>query len=303
MSVMIGRTGAYAYTKYGWESTFGSGSSNRSIPFGRGVRITELTKRENPELFSELGVREYKTHVFKQVEGRLGVEFLLSNPWIFKAVLGSVTSSGSGPYTHTYTMTKIPTSIEAEVGATLSGSTVVRLLRGCIVDSLSITATVGDVVRARCGLLYAKEVSGTSSSPIVDTFEPYVFQHATLETPSGTVLAGVQTFDLTIRNNAMLTYHLGSREAIGGIWQNFDLEGRLSMIMSNADNLGKLATEVSTGKLKLEMTGATITINFSGLVFGEHRTTLEPNALILEEVPIMIKNITSIVAENNSTHP
>ena len=306
MSLQTARIGAFAYLRYGWESSYRSGASVRDKVFGRGQRITGMTRRDNPEIIFELGTREARASVFKQLEGALSVEWILSNPWFFRGLMGSVSTSGTGPYTHTYTKTKLPQTMEVEVGAELSGGNVVRNLRGALFSSLTLTASVGEVIRVRGELLYADEVVGTTvSSALVDTFEPTAFQHATLEIPGGTVLGEVQSFELTINNNGLLVFGLGDHKSTSGIWQAFEAAGRLSITMKNATNLNYLRSELANGKLTI-MTSPTnrIEISMAGLVFGEHSVSIEPNALIIEELPIMIRDIPAIVAANNvATHP
>lgn len=305
-AVMTARTGAFAYAKYGWESTFRGGATAYDKVFGRGVRITGLSVSHNAELIPELGVREYQGWVFKQFEGSVSVDWIYSNPWFFRAVMGQVTTSGTGPYTHSYTKTKLPPSFAIEIGSQLSGGNVVRFLKGCVVNTLTLTASVGEVIRVSADILYAEESLGsTLSTPIVDTFEPASFAHATLELPNGTVLGEVQTFDLTIGNNALRVFGLGDIYATSAVWQNFDATGRLSVTFKNATFLNYLRTAVANGKLKIQLsTDNSLTINFADLVFGEHTQSFEPNALLLEDVPILIRNITSIDAVNNvAIHP
>ncbi|MEM1800931.1 MAG: phage tail tube protein [Desulfurococcaceae archaeon] len=306
MSVQTARTGAFAYLKYGWESSFKGGASTKDKVFGRGQRITSLTRRENPELIPELGDRIYYSSAFKQFEGTISLEWILSNPWFFKGILGSVTTSGTGPYTHTYSVTKLPQSMSLEVGIQASGGNVVRTLDGAIFTSATITSAVGELVRVRADLLYAKETVGTNlGSALVDTFPPLVFHHATLEVPSGNTIGEVQSFDLTINNNGLLIYGLGDRYAVSGMWQALDVAGTISVTLKDATFLNYLASEIPSAKLKIYLSSSnSIEINMANVVFGEHSVTIEPNALIVESLPIQVRSIQSVVATNNTPiHP
>jgi hypothetical protein len=306
MSVQTARTGAFAYLRYGWESTFKGGAATRDKVFGRGQRITTFTRNDNPEIIFELGTREARASVFKQLEGSFSVEWILSNPWFFKGLMGTVATSGTGPYTHTYTKTKLPQTLEIEVGMELSGGNVVRNLKGAVISSVTLTSAVGEVIRASADILYADETVGTAlSSYLVDTFDPFAFQHATLEIPGGTVLGEVQRFELTINNNGLLVYGLGDHRASSGIWQAFEAAGRLSITMKNATLLNYLRGEQASGKLTIQTSASNkIEINMANLVFGEHSVTVEPNALIIEDLPILVRDIPSIVATNSTaTHP
>ena len=306
MSYMTARTGAFAYARYGWETSFRAGASTRNIAFGRGVRVSSISANHNAELIYELGVREAQAWAFKQFEGSLSLEWIFSSPWIFKAVMGSVATTGtSPPYTHTYTKTKLPPSFEVEVGTQLSGASFARLFRGCFVNTLTLTASVNELLRASLEAYYAIEASRTAyGTALYDTMEPATFVSATLELPNGTVLGEVQSFELTINNNALRVFGLGSAYANSAVWQNFDATGRISITMKDASFLDMLRGSVSNGKFVVTTSSGTVTFNFSDLIFGEHTLSIEPNTLIVEDVPVLIRDIPSIVATNNTgTHP
>lgn len=294
----MARTGAYAYVKYGWESTFKDGASSRDKVFGRAQRITGVTRRENLEMIYELGKREPATGVYKQFEGSFTAEFILSNPWIFKALLGSVQTTGTETYTHTFTKSKTPVSFGVELGFEGEEANVVRLLKGCVMNNFSLTATVDDVIRCRSEIFFADEDTTSLSSVITDTFDPFVFQHATLELPTGTVLAEVQSFELTIGNTALMVRGLGNEKPVSAVWQAFDVTGRLSITMKNSTLLNYLRGKQSG--LKLSVTDGVNTISFEGteVYFGEHSVNYEPNVIIIEELPIAIRDL-QIVAVND----
>jgi hypothetical protein len=304
-SVMTARTGLFGYVKYGWESTFKGGATTKDKVFGRGQRVTSITRNENPEKIYELGLRPSKYIAFKAFEGSASFDFFLSNPWLFRAVMGSVSTSGTGPYTHTYTVANLPVSMEIEAAFQGSGGNVVRLLRGAVVNTFSLTASVNELVRCRLDVLYADEASGTLGTAIVDTFDPMVFQHGTLEIPAGTVVGEVQSFDLTIANNALMVWGLGDTKPSSAVWQNFDPTGRISVTMKDRTFLDRLRNTTSTGKLIFNFSPThQIIFNFDTIGYGEHTVGFEPNALVVEEVPILIQGLTNIQAINNvASHP
>jgi hypothetical protein len=305
-AVMTARTGAFAYARYGWESTFKAGAATRDKVFGRGQRVSSITRNENPEKVYELGARPAPLIVYKAFEGSASFDFFVSNPWLFKAVMGNVSTTGTGPYTHTYTVAKLPVTMEIEVGFQGSGGNVVRLLRGAVTNTFTLTAAVNEIVRGRLDVLYADEVVTTTlGSAIVDSFEPFTFAHGTLEIPAGTVVAEVQSFDITIANNAMLVWGLGDIKASSAVWQAFDPTGRISVTMKDSSFLNKLRTTEATGRLVLDFSpNHRIILNFDGVGFGEHTVGFEPNALVVEEVPILLRSLANIQAINNvATHP
>jgi len=306
---MSGRTGAYGYVLYGWEDSFGNGATTRDKVFGRGQRITGVTRRENPEPIYELNERTVSSWFLRNFEGRVGLEWILANPWIFKAVMGSVSTSGSSPYTHTFTKAKQLVSIEIEDGLEAASANVVRFYRGAVVDSITLTATVGDAIRARADVLYFKETIGTTlGTPAVDSFDPFTFANATLELPDGTVLAEVQTFELTIANNALGLYGLGSRYAVGAIPRALDLSGRITITMKDSTLLGYLGSEQDDIEFKVTNgeTGAderTITFKGTGVMIGEHGSSKEPNEIVMEDLTFRIRELTIEAINNTSSVP
>ena len=306
---MSGRTGAYGYILYGWEDSFGNGASTRDKVFGRAQRITGITRRENPEPIYELYQRTVDDWFLRNFEGRVSLEWILANPWIFKAVMGSVSTTGTGPYTHTFTKAKSLVSMEIENGFEGASANVVRYFRGAVVDSLTLTATVGDAVRVRADIAYFKETIGTTlGTATIDSFDPFTFAHATLELPDGTVLAEVQTFELTIANNVLGLYGLGSRYAVGAIPRALDLSGRITITMKDSTLLGYLGVEQDDIEFKVTngLTGAderTITFKGTGVMIGEHGTSMEPNELVLEDLAFRIRELTIEAINNTSSVP
>ena len=72
------------------------------------------------------------------------------------------------------------------------------------------------------------------------------------------------------------------------------------MTMKNREFLNKLRTVDSGGALRLVFSpNHQIIFNFQDIGYGEHTVGYEPNALVVEEVPILLRHVTSIQAINN----
>jgi len=306
----MGRTGAYGYLLYGWESSFRGGASTRDKVFGRGQRITGISRRENIEAIYELYQREPGSAMYKQQEGSLSIEWILANPWFFKGVMGSASTDGAGPYTHTFSKAKDFVSMDIEVGFEAEDANVVRRFKGAVFNSVSITASVNDLIRVRGDIRFFEEPTPTTTlgTAVIDSFEPFSFQHATLQIPNGTTIAEVQSFELTIGNNANPIWGLGSEYAAAAIPRGFDAAGRLNVTMKDASFINLLRD--SAASLKLTITNGesgaderTITFNGTDVYFGEHSTALEPNALVIEHLPILIRDLSITAVNNTSTIP
>jgi hypothetical protein len=308
----LGRTGAFGYLLYGWESTFKGGATTRDKVFGRGQRVTGVTTRNNLENIYEIGSRVVSKGIFKQLEGSLGLEWILANPWFFKAVMGKVTTTGSvAPYTHTFEKDKSFVSMDVELGFAGETANVLRRLKGAVFNSLTLTGTVGDAIKCRGDILYFDEsvTAGTLGTASVDTFDPFIWSQATLKIPAGgNALAEVQSFEITIANNALPIFGLGDYKAGNVAPQALDITGRLSITMKDKTFLDYLRTEVADCEFKITngLTGASersITFNGTGVLFGESSSTMEPNALVLEDLPITIRDATIVAVNATSTVP
>ena len=171
------RTGSHGYIQYAWESTFATdaGSSAYTKPFG---------------------LRHYH---FKPCN--TFVDFILSNPWLFKSVYGTASTSGlSAPYTHTFPhasngQPKTVTTFSTEVGFAGETENISRKLLGCILTSFSISTAVDDLVNCSADITFGNEGDATTSldaTPAADDINfPYTFAHGALKWYNGSSLTTV----------------------------------------------------------------------------------------------------------------
>lgn len=298
------RIGSLAYLNYGWESTYGDGASTRNKAFGRGVRITGIAERHNLQPVVEFGDRVYATWLFKMFEGLITLEFLMSNPWWFRGLMGSVTTSGSTPpYTHTFTRNTTTHSVPSmglEFGFKGETGDVVRLLKGGMINSMTLSTAINEPVLVRVEVYYGSYGTASISSQATDSFEPYTCVHTTLEIPSGTKLAEVQNLELTVNNNVYRLYELGSEYQIGSVPQIFEVSGRMTLSLKDASLLGWLRGTQTNAAIKLvKSNNENITINLSNVAFEEFSLPVMPAEPVFLELPFRAKDITSIVAKNS----
>lgn len=342
-----GITGSLASLRWVLEPTFNADAMDvtDTIPkvFGRGQRLTSFARNENMEAIYELGKRVISYGAFKQTEGTLGLEWVLSNPWFLYLLLGKYTAPTemAAPFIHTFDSAKrLPTFrtrvdvdlgvSEDDIGAT-NDDNVAREVTGCVLNQVTISAAVGELVKCRADALFAKE------QPVLDTFEaqpeeiliasavqdtddhyafePYTFVHCGVydnDVSSTIPIAEVQSFELTLNNNAQLIWGLGDNFAVNAYAQALDLTGRLSVTFKDAVVINKLRTRSASYKILItnDPDGLieaginpervrTIEITGQGLLWNEHSTNIEPNALVLEDIGLRFENIS--VATTNQT--
>jgi hypothetical protein len=318
------RTGAHAYVKYDFETSYGSGGTANK-KFGLQDRLTSLSLTNNRVNLASLNQNTIHKFAYGQQQGTASMGFTLSNPWIFGALLGAPTPAGTSPYTHTYNTAanlKNPRTIKMEVGFDGVSADIVRTLKGGLVNNLSISATVGGLVECTTDITYGQEVAPSTSlgsAPSVPAQEfPYTFAHAEL-TISGSVVAQCQDVNLSIAQNSELLYGLGSHAAVNSFRRVLDITGSFRASLINKDLLEKLLEQIKAGtssgtfsetiggspEFKLTFiennTNQKIEVTLSGLSITDQAISgIEPVEPIFEEINWQAKTI-SVVATSTTS--
>jgi hypothetical protein len=285
---------------YGWETTYGTATTASNKAFGDGLRATSLRRTNNVEELYTPGQRSAQKLIPKKYEGGISLEFALGNPWFFRAVMGTATVTGSGPYTHTFAETDTIPSITIENDVASDTASVAKLL-GSKVATCNIAAAVGDIARVKLDLPFANESHGsTTSAKVAEAFDVYTFAHGSLELPNATTLAEVQNIDITIANSPEMIYGLGSRVGQKCPVKNRKYTSRVTLAFESSANLleklygsaaGPVTTPAETATMELTfnngLTGTNqrnIVMLFTGVQLDEHNLPQDPTAPILEDV-------------------
>lgn len=146
--------------------------------------------------------------------------------------LGKNSDAGSpSPYTHTITEVdsenvdkhngQILPSFQIEdghqdwIGA--SGVNFIRTTKGCMVDSLTLTATEGEPVSVEVNYV-AQSISYTSgavTSVSADTSSPFMWSQFRAFIPSGTLISAVKEMNITLNNNLEVPNYVDNSRNIG----------------------------------------------------------------------------------------
>lgn len=307
--------------------------------FGRNQRITGLSATRNFELLYELNQRNPSGGVFKQFDGTFSVESVLASPWLFKALMGTVTdtSLGGGSFAHLFQRTKTLPSFAAQLGFAASGGNITKTVLGGVCKSMTITAAVNEMIKARFDGFYALESeANTIGSSSVDAFSAFSFAGGTL-TIGGITIGEVQSFEVTIDNSTDPVYQLSNQFANEVIAKQFVVSAKLDVTFKNANDLTAFTGLSSTygtpvygtptattqgtaitGTTKLALTavdGSTIEIDLGGTSYVAYTGApaftatayitdmgivgLEPNTLIKEDVTLQSFDA-QIVAVNST---
>ena len=333
------RTGAYAYVKYGYEtSTFG-GSATIDKSFGLKSAVSGWTLTTNRIKMGKLGQVEPAQFAYGTQSGSLSIGFVLADKTsheLFRAIYGAGTGSGThaSPIKYPATLaqgaaskTFIGQSFSTEIGFTGETDTMVRTAKGCILNSLNISATIGDVVNCSADIAYGKEapLSTTATTAASESSNAFTFAHGSLKL-GGTTVAEVQEADITFAQNGDLLYQLGSQQAVTGIKRTLDITGRFKASWKNDDLLANVINQLKTNnttssvyketygdqyttspEFELNFTnGVTgsgrrdIKITCSGLSIGDHTVSgLEPVEPVFEEINWQVKTAQVEAVEAN----
>lgn len=304
-----------AYVNYGYEQTYGGGAVSART-FGRGVKLT-ISRKNNMERIYGLGARNATANVAKQYEGSATVEFVMSNGSFFRGVLGAVIDGGAAPYTHTYTEANTLPSIAIDTGSELGTTDEVTELKGCVINSGTITAAVNEVARVKLDMVYNNETLATTGigSQVAETEEPFVFSQGTLTFNESTV-AYVQNFEVTFNNTAELIYGLGSRFATTQVAKQREYNFTISAVFADpttflttfygASGGPHTATPASVALVLTFTNGLagantrSVVMTFANAYLNEETLPKDVNEVLKEDLTGYALSCTSVVYSNNT---
>jgi len=321
------RTGAHGYLKYDYETTYADGTTVPNKKFGLQDRLSSLSLTNNRINLPALNQNTLEYFAYGQQQGTASVSFVLSNPWVFGGILGAPSTTGASPYVHTYPhasngLNKVPRTMALEVGLDGDAADLVRTLEGATMNSLNISASVGNIIECTCDMTYGKETAPSTSlgtAPTLPSEEfPYTFAHAEL-TVGGTVVAQCQDASINISQNSELLYALNSHHAVNSFRRVLDITGSFRYAWYDKVLFEKLLEQIKAGtaggstysetvggspEFKLTFiennTNQKIEITCSGLGIGDIGWSgFEPVEPVFEEINWQVKTIT--VAATNTT--
>ena len=314
------RTGASAYVKYGFETSYGAVAANTvNKSFGLQDKMSSLTLTNNKVNLAKLNQNTVDRFAYGQQSGSASVSFTLSNPWLFGMVLSPPVRSGSaGSRVFTWqNSTLLPEARTVQIEVGIDDSTnMTRTLKGGIVGAVALSTSVGGLVDCSTDITYGQETAPSTalSAPILPSVQsPYTFAHAEL-TFAGAVVAQCQDVSLNLSQNAELLYGLNSHSAVDAYKKVLDITGSFKAAWVDkvllehlldqllADGTGETIGGSSELEFKLTFTKSateSITINCYGLTLNDLGLSgLEPVEVLFSDASFTAKTI-KVVA--NST--
>ena len=329
------RTGAFWYLQFGYErAAFGTEAVTKLAVFGLEQKISGWTYTNNVIPLAQLNCIHIKTYAYGQTQGKMSIDFVMSNPWFLDGLFDSAVYCAGGACTadtQTYTIVdKQITSAGIDVGLALGGGAcqcvdVLRQLNGVIFNSANIKSSIGDTVRVSLDVAYASEDTtvcptlATGCGLATETIGtgpceniPFTFAHGTLQFPDGAcgVIGELQDIDITINQASEMLFQQGSHVAVDAYRKLFEITGKFTAPMIDQVQLAKVFAQTGVnGTTELEeqptMTliftnGAadeaerSLVITLVGITIPEHSTNLEPNEPIFEDIPWQARTISAV---------
>ena len=317
---MVVYTGASSSVRYGYETagSYGTTASSLTNTFGLNTKVTSLSLTNNRINLAKLGQVEPTKFAYGQQQGSVSVGFVFDDSHshkIFQSIYGS--PSGTNPFLYPATLAQgatspttqsITTQIELQTGA---NAKLTRVLNGCVVNTLSISTSIGEPMNGNVDMTFGKETStavGTSGtiteqsdSSLDQGGEPYTFAHGSFKVSNGSALqtvAEVQEADVSFAQNTELLYGLNSNAAVDVYRKILDVTGRFKTAFKDQSLIQYVIDQVRTQKELVDASGVGIELNFENVAasksikielddvsFADHGVSgLEPVEPVFEEI-------------------
>lgn len=331
---MVGSTTISAssvYVEFGYEETFGGGSTELPLLFGKDQKATGLEYNVNQLPLGQLYSPEIDDDfVYLKNEGKVSMDYILSHPWNFSSIFGNPTSVDSGtPGADTHTWSSDPEfstadpstrnmlTMALQIGMLSSvqvSDNHVRNATGAISPTMSFKMSVGEPIRVTQDIIWGIE---PDSSPTIDTsigdnnnFTPYVFANAQIEL-NGSVVATVQDFDLNINSNAQLLWEFGSPDATNAWRKILEMTGKLNLTVQDGSFFDLVRARSPQATMTVTITNGLVDANlkqivmsFSNVGLGKYNNTgIEPGELVLQDVDFQCKRVVIVATNNEAQQP
>lgn len=190
----------------------GTPSDSSYKTFGSNVTIDDAEGENNAVNQFNPGSREAAERIAQAFSGSWSASFTLANPWFWRAVITKPSTSGTGPYTHTFDGS-VPWSMRIVLPVESTGNE--RILKGCVASTCTLDVSDNGEVNVSLSGAYADEEetspgTGSIQAQVDESFDPLMFADGSL-TLDSTTLDLVQSLTLTIENNIDMVPALGQR--------------------------------------------------------------------------------------------
>ena len=308
-------SGVSSYLLYGAETTFGVAAGTIASNFGL---VQSFSPSMNNTLIkargfvgSTSGGRDIAQIVGGKFESSFSVDLIPLNWDWLQYVIG--TRAGTGTVADPFIYTGSNTLTSLTVSNCLNNATTDReeLYLGCMVNSCTIKASVGEAVTATLDFVNAdldKDATITANVALTDVL-PYTFAGGSIEIPNASAIPNIiDSVEITVTNNTSLIYGVGSRvgqsKAEGAreysikFTVNYLDETLIDLFLGSATGPTN-PTESATLAVRFDNADATRYIDFvfAEAVFDTMGETNNLNEIIKEDLTATTKTVTVTEAQ------
>lgn len=316
---MTAKGGAHGDVVYKFEDNgFASSPTDTSFK-GFGGNVSMDTFEGSHEAVRVFNADRKAAEIIEQVfdgswsiTGELGAE----PPWWFQAIWGSPTTSGTGPYTHTYSLSSGGDPETLQLYTPTDGFANYEVLYGCAVATMTIDQSHPNSPEFTLSGAYAQEPSRESSQTVtVPALSESTFNNRTADvTVGGTRVAKAQTSQVEIQTGMELTGEIGAGDMTDFVPRAFEPNPTYDKIVDDGQSVDLLSrftggSQVTTDlawnngesgtseyEVSIDMTGS-----FPNSWSESGRN--DPESDLMEELQDMAEDATATITVNTSAPP
>ena len=282
-------TGNQVTIGYGIEANYGV-AVDTDRTYGIQEKIGSIRSGESQRPLTEIGRQTYGKFAYGKLTRSHSVECILSSADIFQLPLGKVAKANSDKKI-THTPSKQITSF-TEIVSIADPVRVDRKFIGCVMRSLSMRASVGDLVSCSGDVMCGKEADLVTSGAVFAKVDdpvnfPYTYTHVSVQV-AGVEIALVQSVELSISSNVELAYQMGTKDAVNGYKKLTEISGRMSLLFNDLEGLKYVTGRKEVASLVITIdngVGSSIVITVPNVSFAEHSLSgIAPNELLKQDL-------------------
>ncbi len=310
MTQDVAVAGVDSYALKGKETTYGNEASSIDKHFGIVQRVSPNARNNQIQVRGFKGTTTGGRAMIKALGGKFetgfSVEFQPSNFEWMEDVLGSVSGAGTSGDPYVYVKaTSIPSySISTNIDLGSIDQNVTYL--GCVINSCSIRATMGEAVSVSLEYMAASLTKNNTLDTAValDTKDVFIFSGVTLEWPDGTSVSEViDSVEVTITNNSEIQFGLGSRTGKKAVQKQLDYSVKFTIKLEDDDFIDDFLgdtsdpatnpTRVANMGLKFSNSASHyVDMVFTGLTIDERGSEQSYSEVIPEDITAIAESLT-----------
>jgi len=275
-----------------WESTFGSASTTNKFQPSLSYNVSVTSRRAYNPLYKIGRLTEFHATPLLGVTNEVSIDGILTNPFIFRSVVGSAqtVSGASSPYTHTWVINYNTTNVAS---ATIDVHD--QRFVGCLLRNLSLSSAVNEPVRLSMSFESAFQAInlGSPSAGVHPDDVIYTYAMGSLTNfPSFNV---INSFTINMNVNQQSIKKFGQINPATNFRGNLEINVDFEVLFDNSSGITSVLNQttvnppyfaaVTDATLKFTYDSAhEITITLRRLLLTDISFSIQPNNIIYARI-------------------